>query len=116
MQYNTWYSYGCDWDDETLRKEVAIAADIGAELFYIDAGWWTNNPRKGDNFSSGLGNWTESPDKFPHGLRAFADHIRDNDMHFGIWVEPERVDVRTLATGTWRDRETSDVSVPGQVV
>jgi alpha-galactosidase len=103
VQYNTWFSYGCDFDDQTLRKEVDIAAELGVEVFYIDAGWWMYNPRHGDAFSSGLGNWTENPEKFPDGIRAFADYVRDNDMRFGIWVEPERVDLRTLATGTWKE-------------
>ena len=103
VQYNTWFSYACNFDAQTLRKEVDIAADLGVELFYIDAGWWAWNPRLGDNFSSGLGIWTENAEKFPDGLRAFADYVRASDMRFGMWVEPERVDVRTVTTATWKE-------------
>ena len=38
----------------------------------------------------------------PPGLRAFADDVRSLGMRFGIWVEPERVDLR--APGTWQDK------------
>jgi alpha-galactosidase len=102
VQYNTWFSYFCELDHDTLLREADIAADLGVEVFYVDAGWWVGNPMRRDRFSSGLGNWTENREKFPDGLRAFADEIRARAMHFGIWVEPERVDLRTATTGTWR--------------
>jgi alpha-galactosidase len=101
VQYNTWFSWYCELDEETLIAEADRAADLGVEVFYVDAGWWVGNPLRRDRFSSGLGNWLENRDKFPRGLRAFADAIRERGMHFGIWVEPERVDVRTATTGTW---------------
>ncbi len=102
VQYNTWFSWFCELGEETLLREADIAADLGVEVFYVDAGWWVGNPVRRDRFSSGLGNWTENRDKFPSGLRSFADGIRERGMHFGIWVEPERVDLRTARTGTWR--------------
>lgn len=101
VQYNTWFSYFCDFDEAILQREADLAADLGVELFYIDAGWWLGNPRYGSHFSSGIGNWTVSPDKFPDGLRPFADYVRSRGMRFGIWIEPERVDLRTASTGTW---------------
>ncbi|HEV2073833.1 MAG TPA: glycoside hydrolase family 36 protein [Thermomicrobiales bacterium] len=101
VQYNTWFSYYCDFDAETLLAEADVAAAMGVEVFYVDAGWWIGNPRRRDRFSSGLGNWTENREKFPDGLRAFADGIRSRGMHFGLWIEPERVDLRTATTGSW---------------
>ena len=102
VQANTWFSYLCDFDQDVLAREVAIAQELGVEIFYVDAGWWVGNPRHADNFASGLGNWRENRDKFPDGLRAFADLVRSHGMRFGIWVEPERVDLRTATTGTWK--------------
>lgn len=102
VQYNTWFSWFCELDEQTLLQEADIAAELGVEVFYVDAGWWVGNPRRQDRFSSGLGNWTENLDKFPSGLRAFADAIRSRGLHFGIWVEPERVDLRTRSSGSWQ--------------
>jgi alpha-galactosidase len=104
VQYNTWFSFHCELDETTLLVEADIAAELGVEVFYVDAGWWRGNPRRRDRFSSGLGNWVENRDKFPHGLVWFADQIREKGMHFGIWVEPERVDLRTAHTGTWHEQ------------
>jgi alpha-galactosidase len=102
VQYNSWFAHLVDIDESILRPEVDRAAELGAEVFVIDAGWWEPSRRTSDNFTTGLGLWRESAEKFPGGLRAFADYVRSRGMHFGIWVEPERVDLRR--PGTWRDR------------
>lgn len=103
VQYNTWYSLHCEVDEPILQRELAVAADLGCEVFYIDAGWWAGSARRGDHFSSGLGLWREHAGKFPRGMRAFADDVRAAGLHFGIWVEPERVDLRTASDATWHE-------------
>jgi alpha-galactosidase len=100
VQYNTWFAHLVDIDEEILRPEAELAARLGAEVFVIDAGWWEPSRRTSDNFTTGLGIWRPSTEKFPSGLKAFADYVRSLGMRFGIWVEPERVDMRQ--PGTWR--------------
>jgi alpha-galactosidase len=88
--YNTWYAWDISLDEAKLRREADLAAELGIECFYVDAGWYRGSPAKG-NFSAGLGDWVAN-EKFPSGLPAFADHVRGLGMKFGLWVEPERVD------------------------
>lgn len=102
VQYNSWFAHTVDIDEEILRREADLAAQLGAEVFVIDAGWWEPSRRTSDNFTTGLGLWIPSKEKFPSGLRTFADYVRSLGMRFGIWVEPERVDIRR--PGTWSDR------------
>lgn len=92
-QYNTWFAYYTTLDEETLKREVDNAAEMGLEAFYIDAGWYEGSPADAD-FSWGLGTWRENRDKFPGGLAAFADYVHSKGLKFGLWVEPERVDLR----------------------
>lgn len=87
VTYNTWYSYSWRLSEKELKPEVAAARDLGIECFCIDAGWWEGPPDAG---LDGLGSWTPSPTKFPSGLAAFADFVRQNGMRFGLWLEPER--------------------------
>jgi alpha-galactosidase len=101
VQYNTWFAHLIDIDVDILRPEVDLAARLGAEVFVIDAGWWEPSRRTSDNFTTGLGRWEQSAEKFPGGVRSFAGYVRGRGMRFGIWVEPERVDLR--APGTWKD-------------
>ena len=98
-QYNTWFAYYTNLNETTLRREVDIAAELGLEVFYVDAGWYVGSPNRGD-FSFGLGTWRENRDKFPNGLAAFADYVHSKGMKFGLWVEPERVDLAYAGPGT----------------
>ncbi|MGH2550491.1 MAG: alpha-galactosidase [Thermomicrobiales bacterium] len=103
VQYNTWFSYLTEYTAEILEREVDIAAELGMDIFYVDAGWWVGNIINDWHFSSGLGNWTENREKFPQGIADFAAYVRNKGLRFGIWVEPERVDLRTVTTGTWNE-------------
>ncbi len=106
VSYNTWYSYGTAMDESSLTAEMDAAAAMGLELFVVDAGWWlgsdTTDP--GD-YVHGWGTWTSDPDRFPNGLGALSSHAHDLGMKFGIWVEPERVDLATVGrVGTAQER------------
>jgi alpha-galactosidase len=97
VTYNTWFSTGTDIDEDLVFAEMEIAAAAGAELFELDAGWYEDaGERDAFDFASGLGNWKVDAHKFPNGLRALADRAHGLGMKFGVWVEPERVDLRTV--------------------
>lgn len=96
-QYNTWFAYYTAFDETILRREADTAKELGFEVFYVDAGWYEGSPQNAD-FSFGLGTWRENPEKFPSGLRAFADYVHSKGMKFGLWVEPERVDLRYVGS------------------
>ncbi len=94
VTYNTWFAYGVSIDEASMRAEMEGAAALGAELFVIDAGWY---PDAGANdafdFESGLGVWTPDPARFPNGLKPLRDYAHQLGMKFGLWVEPERVNL-----------------------
>ncbi len=97
--FNTWFAYYVNLNEETLRREVDVAAELGLEAFCVDAGWYAGSPNDVD-FSFGLGTWRENRDKFPSGLAAFADYVHGKGMKFGLWVEPERADLKYAGPGT----------------
>ena len=97
VTYNTWYAYGVKTDEESMRSEIDGASKLGAELFVLDAGWYTGAGRDGaGDFTSGLGSWRPDPARFPSGLRALTDYAHERGMKFGLWVEPERVALSTV--------------------
>jgi alpha-galactosidase len=107
VTYNTWFSSGSDIDEESIEASMTAAAAAGAELFELDAGWYEGaGELDAFDFASGLGTWRVDKDKFPHGLRELADRAHGLGMKFGLWVEPERVDLRHvgepgMARETW---------------
>ena len=97
VTFNTWFVNGTRIDDRRIRAEMDRVALLGVELFVLDAGWYAGAGAEGIfDFSSGLGRWQPDPDRFPDGLGGLADHAHELGMKFGIWVEPERVDLDVL--------------------
>ncbi len=96
VTYNTWFAYGVSIDERSMRAEMDHAAKLGTELFVIDAGWYAGVGANGPfDFDSGLGSWQADPKRFPDGLKPLADYAHSFGMKFGIWVEPERVNLET---------------------
>ncbi|WP_181774847.1 alpha-galactosidase [Amycolatopsis pittospori] len=85
--YNSWEATGWDVDEEKQKALAVAAAELGAELFVMDDGWFGG--RVDD--SAGLGDWTANAERFPHGLDPLIDEVHRLGMRFGIWVEPEMV-------------------------
>jgi alpha-galactosidase len=97
VTYNTWFAYGVGVDEASMRREIDGAADLGAELFVLDAGWYVGAGRSGvSDFSSGLGTWRVDSSRFPNGLRSLSDYAHGRGLKFGIWVEPESVAQSTV--------------------
>ncbi|MDX3641779.1 glycoside hydrolase family 36 protein [Streptomyces sp. MB09-02B] len=86
---------------EALLPLVDAAAAAGAEVFCVDAGWYdaeppgTVGPGGVPGWWDAVGEWEESPSRFPGGLREVLDRIREAGMVPGLWLEPEVVGVRS---------------------
>ena len=82
---------------EKLLPLIDAAADVGAEIFCIDAGWYDDD---GDWWPS-VGAWEPSTVRFGElGLTGVLQVIRDRGMTPGLWVEPEVVGVRSPVART----------------
>ncbi|MFM7392330.1 MAG: alpha-galactosidase, partial [Actinomycetota bacterium] len=86
---NTWEATYFDHDTEKLKALAEAAADVGIERFVLDDGWF--GARRNDR--AGLGDWVVSREVYPQGLAPLIAHVRSRGMDFGIWVEPEMVNV-----------------------
>ena len=83
--YDHYYGIESAIDYELLSREADGAAELGLEIFVLDAGWFKGS------FPNGAGNWDEvDTTKLPDGLEPLADYVRELGMGFGLWFEPER--------------------------
>ena len=95
--FNTWFVHGINVDEAGIRHDMDFASTIGIELFQLDAGWYERDrPAHNFDFTDGLGTWAADPARFPSGLGHLADYAHALNMQFGVWVEPERVDLATV--------------------
>ncbi|MET9876757.1 alpha-galactosidase [Actinacidiphila glaucinigra] len=86
---NSWEAVYFDHDPEPLLRLADRAAEVGVERFVLDDGWFRG--RRSDR--AGLGDWTVDREVWPDGLTPLAGHVRSLGMEFGLWVEPEMVNL-----------------------
>jgi hypothetical protein len=72
---NSWGS-GMAVDEALAKRMIDDSADLGIEMFALDAGWFR-----------GVGDWFPDPKKFPNGLASVADEAHRRGLKFGIWVD-----------------------------
>ncbi|HZC17051.1 MAG TPA: alpha-galactosidase [Caulobacteraceae bacterium] len=85
VNFNTWEAVYFRHDLEELKALADAAVAVGAERYVLDDGWFKGRP----NDTSGLGDWTADPAKYPDGLGPLVDHVCGLGLEFGLWVEPE---------------------------
>jgi alpha-galactosidase len=86
---NTWEAVYFDHDLDRLTELTDLAARIGVERVVLDDGWFQG--RRDD--TAGLGDWTVDAKVWPDGLGPLADHVHGLGMQFGLWVEPEMINL-----------------------
>lgn len=88
---NSWEAAYFDINEKKLLNLAKAGKDVGIELFVMDDGWFGS---RGDDTQS-LGDWEVNQKKLPGGLKGLADKVLQMGMAFGIWVEPEMVNVKS---------------------
>lgn len=84
---HTGYTLNAQITEEQLLAEVEVAADVGVELFVVDAGWFGDASGR---WATQVGDWEETP-LLPRGLQPVFDRARERGLLCGLWVEIERV-------------------------
>lgn len=91
---NNWEATYFDFNEEKLSHLIQDTKKLGLDLFLLDDGWFGNKyPRNGDY--AGLGDWQENVKKLPHGIGYLVQEAKNNQVKFGIWIEPEMVNPRS---------------------
>lgn len=87
---NSWEASYFDFTDKSLVKLAKVAKDTGVELFVMDDGWF--GERNDDKRA--LGDWDiVNTKKLPGGLEGLSKKINNLGLMFGLWVEPEMINV-----------------------
>lgn len=77
----------CLWADPTTEKEIPVidcAAEMGAEYYCMDAGWYADG-----TWWETVGQWQPCEWRFKNGIKEVFDYIRSKGMVPGIWLEIE---------------------------
>jgi alpha-galactosidase len=84
---NNWEATYFNFTADKIEGIAKVGRDLGIELFVLDDGWF--GCRNSDN--SSLGDWFVDLQKLPNGLEDLVQRVRNLDMQFGLWFEPEMI-------------------------
>ena len=98
VQFNSWYPFPGKMNIADMKRCVEVAAEIGAEVFVLDAGWYN----KTDWFLE-VGDWRPDRKAFPKGTAELAEYTHRLGMKFGLWVEIEVFGEKSEAFQQHRD-------------
>ena len=91
---NNWEATYFDFNESKLANLLKDTKKLGVDMFLLDDGWFANKyPRNGDN--AGLGDWQENKQKLPNGIASLVKEADNNQVKFGIWIEPEMVNPKS---------------------
>ena len=105
---NSWEACYFKISEKTLTSLAKEGKELGIELFVMDDGWFGN--RNDDSHS--LGDWETDIKKLPGGLNKLAEKINGHGMDFGIWVEPEMVNVESEL---YKQHPEWAIEIPGRL-
>ena len=91
LVYNAYGTYMSQINEERITSIIDTAAELGVELFVMDAGWTGDGGVTSCGYRNGFGDWTVNTERFPNGLLPISDAVHSKGMKFGIWMEPEAV-------------------------
>lgn len=77
----SWYYYFQNITEDTFRRNLGVIRDQRNVLPF-------NLVQLDDGFQAGVGDWFETNDTFPGGLRALSDEVREAGFMPGVWLAP----------------------------
>ena len=89
ISFNNWEATTFDFDENKIVSLMKKASSLGIELFVLDDGWFG---KRNDDTSS-LGDWYENHKKVGKGIAFLSSKAHKMGLKFGLWFEPEMVNV-----------------------
>ena len=77
-----------DLTEENERLCIDEAARLGCEYYCMDAGWYDAG-----FWWDRIGEWIESPERFPNGLKSLYEYARSKGLRMGMWLEIENMGI-----------------------
>jgi alpha-galactosidase len=83
--YNHWGYLQHELGEDALKREIDVAAEAGAELFMVDAGWYADAQTA---WNQTTGDW-KCGGRLPNDLHPVFNYARAKGLMCGLWAEVE---------------------------
>lgn len=104
---NNWEATYFNFNEEKIMEIAKEAKNLGLELFVLDDGWFGH---RNDDTTS-LGDWYPNQQKLPLGIAHLSRKIEELGLKFGLWIEPEMVN---LDSDLYREHPEWRLSTPSR--
>ncbi len=86
------FGFGAEHDMsvECTKDYMKKAAEMGAEVFLVDAGWYCP-PDKQMQWGEYCGDNHPHPDRYPNGIKEISDYCHELGMKFCLWADIENI-------------------------
>ncbi|MDO9591432.1 MAG: alpha-galactosidase [Microcella sp.] len=97
VEWNHWWPYeDQEVTEQVIADNAAVAHELGIEIATVDAGWFGAADQT-SNWQEQRGDWSSvNTARFPSGLEALGQSIRDAGVLPGMWIEAEAVGSHSL--------------------
>ena len=106
---NSWEACYFDFTRDDLERIADGAAQVGAELFVLDDGWFGRR----DDSTSSAGDWVPNERKLGGSLGDLASSVGSRGLAFGLWFEPEAV---SPDSDLFRAHPDWAIQAPGRII
>lgn len=83
-----------DMDVRSTKIFIDQFADMGGEVFIVDAGWECP-PDRQTEWGDFTGTNRPDPERYPNGISEISDYCHEKGMKFGLWVDIENAGIFT---------------------
>ena len=83
-----------DMSVECTKEYMRHGAEMGAEVFLVDAGWYCP-PDEQMKWGEYCGDNYPHPDRYPDGIREISDYCHELGMKFCLWADIENIGWRS---------------------
>ena len=97
VEWNHWWPYeDQEVDEQVIAQNAVLCQQVGIEIATVDAGWFGTADAT-SYWQEQRGDWSSvNTVRFPSGLEALGQSIRDAGVLPGMWIEAEAVGANSL--------------------
>jgi len=106
MGFNSWNAFQRSYNEDDLYDIARLMekkglVDAGYKIFVVDGAWWNGDYENGIVLRNASGHFVDPLDKFPSGVKALSDYVRDKGMDFGWYTSGRKTACCCKNSGVW---------------
>lgn len=82
--------------EEMVMKAIDRAADFGAEVFFLDASWYSPDGEEA-SWPDHCGDWEPREWRYTCSMADFRERAHEKGMRFGLWMDVEKIGQKSQA-------------------